>query len=560
MSANVNNQYDFFKKVNLDANGNLGISMPQPFAFTADNYTALLALTGMKDGDLAYVTNAQGTQWLPGTIGGNYYPNGIYIYATGTWTSDRNAISYQLELLVGNDEIVVNDPEIDLIIVGGKYMLEDGKKYRAGQNFTLSRPFNIDNITTGSVFDFQDSTIVYAGTGTMFQGTNTGTFRIKQAVFVATAEQTAMNTFGNQAFPASVMIIDDCGYLNFGSLGSIANYSAVNIDLIAFGTTVGTEGFIMSNIGNVTVDGSTRSNFVVDSNSPLFHFNGSFNTIQLRGSLPLTQNNESFVSYSPDFSHTGVVVTQGNAFDDSLGGTFFDEGHNGTITTFTNAGGGKTTVTTSAPHGITIQQKVVITGTTNYNGTFTITNVTGSSFDIDIAFVANDATGTFDTGDSNQFFNTNNMPFTTNGDQQDSKPVCKIISVAPITIPIVTLGVPENITGIDTDWTGEILDFFTLNADGSGTARYTGDSTASFRLSARITVAPVAKLLTAYIAVNNVTQTSSRWTADAQKTTTYNPEDIITLSPGDYVHLQIANEEGTQNVTGVFCNINVIPA
>jgi len=106
MSQGINNQYDFFKKVNLDANGNIGVILSggtsggssQPFAFTADNYTDLQAVTGMTDGDLAYVVNAQGTQWLPGTIGGSYYPNGIYIYATGTWTSDRNAIAYQLHL------------------------------------------------------------------------------------------------------------------------------------------------------------------------------------------------------------------------------------------------------------------------------------------------------------------------------------------------------------------------------------------------------------------------------------------------------------------------------
>ena len=70
----------------------------QPFAFTADNYTSLTSLTGMIDGDLAYVVNAEGTAWLPATIGGTYYPNGIYIYSSSVWVSDRNAISLQLEL------------------------------------------------------------------------------------------------------------------------------------------------------------------------------------------------------------------------------------------------------------------------------------------------------------------------------------------------------------------------------------------------------------------------------------------------------------------------------
>ena len=106
MSNNINNQYDFFKLVNLDANGNIGVVVSggtggggsQPFSFTAANRSALLALTGMADGDLAYVVNSEGTAWLPGTSGGSYYPKGIYIYSGGAWVSDRNAISLQLSL------------------------------------------------------------------------------------------------------------------------------------------------------------------------------------------------------------------------------------------------------------------------------------------------------------------------------------------------------------------------------------------------------------------------------------------------------------------------------
>lgn len=105
MSANINNQYDFFKNVNLDANGNIGVvfsggtgSSSQPFLYTADNYTDLGTVTGMTEGDLAYVADSEGTSWLPGTVGGTYYPQGVYVYVSGTWVSDRNAMSIQLEL------------------------------------------------------------------------------------------------------------------------------------------------------------------------------------------------------------------------------------------------------------------------------------------------------------------------------------------------------------------------------------------------------------------------------------------------------------------------------
>ena len=67
------------------------------FRFRADDRTALLLETGMVTGDLAYVENAEGTKWLPGTLGGSYYPKGIYIYNGAAWESDRNAIVEQLE-------------------------------------------------------------------------------------------------------------------------------------------------------------------------------------------------------------------------------------------------------------------------------------------------------------------------------------------------------------------------------------------------------------------------------------------------------------------------------
>jgi len=68
----------------------------------------------------------------------------------------------------------------------------------------------------------------------------------------------------------------------------------------------------------------------------------------------------------------------------------------GTITAFTDAGGGVTTVTTSAAHSLTNGASVRISGTTNYNGTYTIANAAGSVFDITIAFVA--AHGYHDVG------------------------------------------------------------------------------------------------------------------------------------------------------------------
>lgn len=73
-----------------------------PFAYTATNYTGLTAITGVPLGTLAYVYESQGTKWLPGTMGGTYYPDGIYVWNGSSWVSSRNAIAGELQNLLDN--------------------------------------------------------------------------------------------------------------------------------------------------------------------------------------------------------------------------------------------------------------------------------------------------------------------------------------------------------------------------------------------------------------------------------------------------------------------------
>lgn len=70
----------------------------------------------------------------------------------------------------------------------------------------------------------------------------------------------------------------------------------------------------------------------------------------------------------------------------------------GIISSIANAGGGAITVTTSAAHGLLDGQFVNITGTTSYNQQkLLVSNASGSVFDVQIPFVANES-GDFDTG------------------------------------------------------------------------------------------------------------------------------------------------------------------
>jgi len=140
MSEGINNQFDFFKKVNLDEEGNIGVSLvgdvssPNPFSFYAENYTELLTKTGMLIGNVAYIKSSEGSAWLPNTLGGTYYPKGLYLYNGTSWVSDRNAISYELYL---------DDNRLDSL--EGRLELTDGNKgditvSNLGATFEINAP------------------------------------------------------------------------------------------------------------------------------------------------------------------------------------------------------------------------------------------------------------------------------------------------------------------------------------------------------------------------------------------------------------------------------------
>ena len=52
---------------------------------------------GKSVGNLAYANSSEGTVWLPGTVGGSYYPAGWYLWTGTLWKSDRNSIANQLQ-------------------------------------------------------------------------------------------------------------------------------------------------------------------------------------------------------------------------------------------------------------------------------------------------------------------------------------------------------------------------------------------------------------------------------------------------------------------------------
>ena len=65
------------------------------------------------------------------------------------------------------------------------------------------------------------------------------------------------------------------------------------------------------------------------------------------------------------------------------------------ITVFADAGGGEVTVTTTANHGMSEGDPVAISSTTNYDGTYTATNITSDTFRITHSWDGDDGTGSW---------------------------------------------------------------------------------------------------------------------------------------------------------------------
>ena len=73
-------------------------------SYVASNYTDLISIaTTPLTGELAYCAASEGTAWLPFTLGGTYYPAGMYRYDGANWVSDRNAIANQIDDVIHTD-------------------------------------------------------------------------------------------------------------------------------------------------------------------------------------------------------------------------------------------------------------------------------------------------------------------------------------------------------------------------------------------------------------------------------------------------------------------------
>jgi len=482
---------------------------------------------------------------------------GLQIFDTTTFT--QNYFNGTDWISTPSNEIVIlSESQFDTTATG-EIFLRDGIGYKLGVNtLVVTRPIILDSIVSISSLRFEFNRIIYTGTGPLFRGSLSGSFIADNALIIGNASSSVWDIKGNGNSASNILVVDKSTYVGFGSVGVIDSIGAINYNFIQHAND--SLGLVFKDIGILGMNNSPINN-INSSKSPRVVLDGTFNSIKIAGSGLVIQNGESFLQLSKNINITGDVVIGGNQFSAGLGGEFLATDKTGSITVFSDNGSGGTTVK-SLSHGLTIEQVAEITGTTSYNGVQQdIFSVTDSTFDINVTFVADDATGSFNTGNSNNFLDSNKFSFRTNGQQIDTDEELEYNSVNTISITIAGANTPVNIVGSAIDWTPKTERRFEVQASGdpNGSARMINDKTQAFKVSARVTVDVIggsAKLMTAYLTINGVVQTDSRFTFESARTVTLHPEELLTLSQSDYIGVAIENNDDATNIDVL--NVSVI--
>jgi len=123
------------------------------------NYSAFVA--GDNIGDLAYAEQSEGTKWLPGSLGGTYYPSGLYLWDGADWVSSRDAIALELNNLVG----VTSTKTSNYNAINGDYLFCDS----SGGEFTITLPpvaSNTSSVVNVKKIDSSINNIIIDGNST----------------------------------------------------------------------------------------------------------------------------------------------------------------------------------------------------------------------------------------------------------------------------------------------------------------------------------------------------------------------------------------------------------
>lgn len=134
--------------------------------YYAENYTDLTTSVALSPalGEIALLKSSEGTSWLPWSLGGTYYPSGIYIYDGASWVSSREAIADEFnDLTKRHGWTAINDTTYTS---GSPFSITSGvDTYLVFNNDSVLEAYAPLGTTAADYFDDVNNRITTAGVG-----------------------------------------------------------------------------------------------------------------------------------------------------------------------------------------------------------------------------------------------------------------------------------------------------------------------------------------------------------------------------------------------------------
>lgn len=250
--------------------------------------------------------------------------------------------------------------------------------------------------------------VSYTGAGAFIRAADLGALNVEGVVFNPSEELFDLTGIAvpNAHLAATNIVV--VGGTSYGSFNDNLDLTMFNCTAFARTGSIKLNNVLAANINGITV---TQDLAAI---GPIFEVMGQdIRLVNIIGGLfepSNALNPQSVIRVSPDLGEDSIIEISSNAYSSAEGGDFFESGISGTIISaadnsetgsilsFADNGSGGTTVTSTAalPAAIVDTRKITMSGTTGYNETKPIFNTTGTTFDVDIPFTGDDATGTWD--------------------------------------------------------------------------------------------------------------------------------------------------------------------
>lgn len=219
------------------------------------------------------------------------------------------------------------------------------------------------------------------------------------------------------------------------------------------------------------------------------------------------------------------------------------------------------TTITAVAHGLSYGETVAISGTTSYNGTFEVRyNPTDDTFQVPVAFVANDATGTVvSTGKDGTVIGITSLG---NGAQKDSMSIgSAFINDNSTATVISTINTFTDFNLNASAAAGSNIERWTLTNTTTGEIRYDGDKPFVGKVVASISAASAGgaqefqfRLVKNGSPLTDAIEAAAQLGADTGALTLIAPVSAI---KNDLFRLQVENVDGTSNLTVRFLSMEI---